>query len=277
MSRPFRIIIAGDIVGSAGRDMVARVLVDYRRRVGGELLIANGENAAGGYGITPALVRELVAAGVDVITSGNHIWSKKELPPAWHAWPQLIRPANYPDGAPGHGYFIIETRIGKIGVTNLEGRVFMKPLPCPFQKADQLLAGPLAECAFTVLDMHAEATSEKQAIARYLDGRIGAVVGTHTHVQTADERILTGGTAYITDLGMTGASEGVIGFDETEVLHKFLTQRPGPMNSTDRVPELRGVVIDVDPATCRAIRIERLHLTHDGTIRSGPSVPVEQA
>jgi 2',3'-cyclic-nucleotide 2'-phosphodiesterase len=256
-----RILFIGDIFGSPGRRAVRELLPGIVARHAPDLVLANGENAAAGFGITPKLVDELLGAGVEVLTSGNHIWDRKEIVPylAEHADGPLLRPANFPDGAPGQGLILGRTRNSiPYAVMNLQGRVFMQSIECPFRGADGLLKLIPAEVKIRILDMHAETTSEKMALGWYMDGRVTAVLGTHTHIPTADERVLPGGTAYITDVGMTGPYDSVIGIDKQMVIEKFLNQLPARFEVARDDVRLCGVMIEADPATGRAISIERI-------------------
>ena len=260
-----KILFIGDIFGQPGRRAVKEILPRLVEEYSPDLVLANGENAAAGFGITPALVEELLGLGIAVLTSGNHIWDKKEILPylADHADGRLLRPANYPSGpgqAPGHGLYLGRTRAGlEYALMNLQGRVFMPTIDCPFRTADALLQQVPAGVKLRILDMHAEATSEKIAMGWYLDGRMTAVVGTHTHVPTADERILPNGTAFQTDIGMTGAYDSVIGFRPDEALHRFLLNTPRKLEVAKRDIRMSGAMIEVDEATGRAARIVRIH------------------
>ncbi|MBM4283773.1 MAG: TIGR00282 family metallophosphoesterase [Deltaproteobacteria bacterium] len=249
------ILFIGDIVGSPGRRAVEELLPRLVDQHAIDLVVANGENAAGGVGITPPVAEQLLAMGVDVLTSGNHIWKHKEIIPYLEDTDRLLRPANYPPGTPGRGWTVVETAVGqKAAVVNLEGRVFMNPLECPFRTVDQVLASLPAEVRAVVVDMHAEATSEKLAMGWYLDGRVSAVIGTHTHVQTADARVLPRGTGYITDVGMTGPVDSVIGMKTEVILQRFLTQLPQPFKVASQDVQLQAVVINLDLAgRCREI------------------------
>jgi metallophosphoesterase (TIGR00282 family) len=249
------IFFIGDIVGSPGRRAVEELLPKVVDRYLIDLVVANGENAAGGIGITPQVAEMLLNSGIDLLTSGNHIWKHKEILPYLDDTDRLLRPANYPPATPGRGYTIIETAAKeKAAVINLEGRVFMSPLECPFRTVASILAALPADLSVILVDMHAEATSEKLAMGWYLDGRVSAVIGTHTHVQTADERILPGGTGYITDAGMTGPINSVIGMKKEVILERFLTQRPQPFKVASQDIQLQGVVLDVDSkGRCREI------------------------
>ena len=241
------IFFIGDIVGSPGRRAVEELLPKVVDRYFIDLVVANGENAAGGIGITPQVAEQLLNNGIDLLTSGNHIWKHKEILPYLDDTDRLLRPANYPPDTPGRGYAVIETAAGeKAAIINLEGRVFMNPLECPFRTVDSILAALPRDIKVTLVDMHAEATSEKLAMGWYLDGRVGAVIGTHTHVQTADERILPGGTGYITDAGMTGPVNSVIGMKKEIILERFLSQRPQPFKVATQDIQMQGVLLEVD-------------------------------
>jgi len=258
---PVNILFIGDIVGKPGRQAIERELHRLVDRYRVDLVIANGENAAGGFGLTVETAKELFEHGVQLFTSGNHIWDKKD---AWDyitREQRLVRPANYPPGTPGQGSTVIRTAGGvKVGVINLEGRVFMNNLECPFRTADSEIEKLRQETPIILVDFHAEATSEKSSLGWYLDGRVSAVIGTHTHVQTADERILPGGTAYLTDAGMTGAFESVIGVRKDEPIQKFLTQLPAKFEVAKKDIRLNGAVISVDESTGRALAIERVNV-----------------
>jgi metallophosphoesterase (TIGR00282 family) len=251
------ILFIGDIFASPGRRIVADHLQDIVQSNGIDLAIANAENAAGGFGITPSIAEELFGLGLDVLTSGNHVWDKRELFDYFARQPRLLRPANYPD-APGRGVIAIEARNGvKCAVLNLQGRTYMPPIDCPFRTADRLLAELDPAIKVKFVDFHAEVTSEKVAMGWYLDGRVSAVVGTHTHIPTADTRILPGGTAYQTDCGMTGPYGSVIGVDTAIILQKFLTGLPVRMEASKNSPELHAVIVDVDESTGKARAIRR--------------------
>ena len=254
------ILFIGDIFGRPGRTLVADHLRDLIERHGLDLVIANGENAAAGFGITPRLAGELLALGIDVLTSGNHIWDRREILEFLPQEPRLLRPANYVSG-PGHGLYRGTARSGiEYAVLNLQGRVFMGQSDCPFRTADRELEQLPASCKIRIVDMHAEATSEKLAMGWYLDGRVTAVVGTHTHVPTADECVLPQGTAYITDIGMTGPYDSVIGINKETILQKFLTQMPAKFDAAEGDARLMAVLIRADAETGRALSIERLQL-----------------
>jgi len=256
-----RILFIGDILGHPGRRIVKDTLPLLREELQPDLVLANAENAAAGFGITPSLVEELLDLDIAVLTSGNHIWDKKEIYPYFRDQinGRLLRPANYPGDAPGRGLYVGKTPAGSgYAVINLQGRVFMPALDCPFRKADELLCSIPEDVKIRIVDIHAEATSEKQALGWYLDGRVTAVLGTHTHVPTADETILPQGTAYLTDLGMTGPYESVIGMDRESVIHRFLTQMPARFEVAKGDVRLSGVLLEADPETGRAISIQRI-------------------
>ncbi|NJD90462.1 MAG: TIGR00282 family metallophosphoesterase [Geobacter sp.] len=258
---PVNILFIGDIVGKPGRQAVSRELHRLVDRYNIDMVIANGENASGGFGITTESARELFACGVHLFTSGNHIWDKKEALEYLKKEERIIRPANYPEGAPGKGGTVFTTPGGvKVGVLNLEGRVFMDALDCPFRAADREVAALAAVTPIIIVDFHAEATSEKSSLGWYLDGRVSAVVGTHTHVQTADERLLTAGTAYISDVGMTGAFDSVIGVRKDEPIYRFLTQLPAKFEVAKKDIRMNAVVLTIDETSGRALGIERINI-----------------
>lgn len=231
-----------------------------------DLTIVNGENSAGGNGITQNSLDELYQAGADVITSGNHIWDKKDVLQFIDHEPFLIRPANYPEGAPGKGYCIYPLKAKNIGVINLSGRAFMPPLDCPFQKIDEILRELKGKCDTIILDMHAETTSEKMAMGWYLDGKVTCVVGTHTHIQTADERILPQGTAYITDLGMVGPWNSVLGVEAERILYKFQTGMPVRFELADGPNVFSAVLLTVSDENGNAEKIERIMIQESETL-----------
>ena len=260
-----RILFIGDIVGKAGREAIEGVLEKVVAGYKIEFTVANGENAAGGMGITPSIAVEILDQGVDVLTSGNHIWAKKEIVPFLDEELRILRPANYPPKVPGRGSGIFHSRNGqKLGVLNLEGRVFMKHLDCPFRVGEREAESLRKETNVILVDFHAEATSEKMAMGWFLDGKVSAVLGTHTHVQTSDERILSEGTAYISDVGMTGPMDSVIGIRKEIALERLLTQIPWKFDVAKKGIELQGVVIDVDSKTGRSENIERIKVPLDG-------------
>ena len=262
--RSLRILFIGDIVGSLGRQIVANRLADVVEARQVDLVIANGENAASGFGITPRLAEELFAAGIEVLTGGNHIWDRKEILEYIPGQPRLLRPANFPDTSPGSGLYIGAARNGvPYAVVNLQGRVFMAANDCPFRAADREIARIPASVRVILVDIHAETTSEKEAMGWYLDGRVSAVLGTHTHVATADEKILPGGTAFQTDVGMTGPHNGVIGMEKTAILRKFLEGLPTRFDVATGDVQMNTVLLDIDEATGRALAIERLRFRAD--------------
>ncbi len=259
---PVKILFVGDIVGKPGRQALSRELHRLVDRHSIDVVIANGENAAGGFGLTVEVAKELFGHGIHLLTGGNHIWDKKEQVSFILSDPRIIRPANYPAGAPGVGSAIITTPGGvKVAVLNLEGRIFMKSLECPFLIADREIERLKQETAIIFVDFHAEATSEKSALGWYLDGRITALVGTHTHVQTADDRILPQGTAFLTDAGMTGSFDSVIGMGKEETIHRFLTQLPSKFEVGKKDIRLNAVVIGVDEVSGKALSIERVNMS----------------
>ncbi len=256
-----KILYIGDIFGQPGRRVVKETLPELLKECAPDLVLANVENAAAGFGITPQLVDELLDLGIEVLTSGNHIWDKKEilLYLAEHTDGRMLRPANYPPGVPGPGHYVGQTR-GGIGyaVINLQGRVFMPSIDCPFRGADALLKLIPESVKIRLVDFHAEATSEKVALGWYLDGRVTAVVGTHTHIPTADETVLPEGTAYITDLGMSGPYDSVIGVDKEAIIKKFLNQIPARFEVAKGDARLSAVLIQADAETGRATSIQRI-------------------
>jgi len=257
-----RILFIGDIVGQPGRQMVARHLKTLVAEHGAEIVLANAENAAGGFGITPSVGEELLGLGIDLLTTGNHVWDKKEVEGYLAKESRLLRPANYPEETPGVGVQILRKSGWMLGVLNLQGRAFLPSIDCPFKAADRELLQLQRVTDSILVDFHAEATAEKQAFARYLDGRVSAVVGTHTHVQTADEQILPGCTAYVTDVGMTGPRNSVIGIKPEEAIQRFITQMPRKFTVPHGPTQLCAVVIDVGQ-NGRAQRIRRLQVSDD--------------
>ncbi|WP_020676674.1 TIGR00282 family metallophosphoesterase [Geopsychrobacter electrodiphilus] len=254
-----KLLFVGDVVGQAGRQILEQKLSSLIDRHFVDLVVVNAENAAAGYGLTLSVMGELYKAGAHVLTSGNHIWDKKEILDVLDRDKRLLRPHNYPEGLPGRGYGIYETAAGlKVAVVNLEGRVFMKNLDCPFKTADRILTDLSGKADMILVDFHAEATSEKQALGHYLDGRVSAVVGTHTHVQTADEKILIGGTGYLTDAGMTGAQDAIIGNQKEPALQRFLTQLPVRLEVAKKDPLLCAVLITINEETGHCEAIERI-------------------
>ena len=260
MTRPLTILCVGDVFGEPGRRAVAHLLPRLKKQHVADLAIVNVENAAAGFGVTPAIARDILDHGADVMTSGNHIWDKKEIIEYIVKENLLLRPANFPPGAPGAGSIVVKAGPHRVAVLNLMGRVFLPSLDCPFRKADDEIAHLRQETAIIIVDMHAEATSESQAMGWYLDGRVSAVVGTHRHVQTADERILPKGTAYITDLGMTGPTDSIIGVDPAIALQRFVSQMPNRFEPAKGPAALHGAVLRIDPETGRGLSIERLRV-----------------
>lgn len=253
-----KIFMAGDIVGGVGRTAFARIMAEMKAKGQVDCIVANAENAAGGRGITRPLADELFAAGADVLTLGDHAWDQKDLVPVIDREPRLLRPANFAAGCPGHGWVNIDTPKGRVTVISLIGRVFMSPYDCPFRTVDAILSREPNLGKVIIVEVHAEATSEKTAMGWHLDGRVSVVAGTHTHVQTSDETILPKGTAYITDLGMTGPHRSVIGRTVETILPMFLTGMPSKFEvATDDV-RVEGILVDVDESTGRARRIIRI-------------------
>jgi metallophosphoesterase (TIGR00282 family) len=256
-----RILFIGDIVGKPGRQAVEGILEKLISDYGIEFTIANGENAAGGMGMTPPIAIDFLNQGVDVLTSGNHIWAKKEIIPFLDEESRILRPANYPAQVPGRGSGVFPSSNGKkVGVLNLEGRVFMKHLDCPFRVAEKEIEALRQQTNIIIVDFHAEATSEKMAMGWFLNGKVSAVLGTHTHVQTSDERILNEGTAYITDVGMTGPLASVIGIRKQVALERLLTQIPWKFDVATEEIELQGVVVEVDIETGKSKDIVRIRI-----------------
>jgi metallophosphoesterase (TIGR00282 family) len=258
------IFFIGDIVGSPGRKIVHDRLADILAQRQVDLCIANGENSASGFGITPRIAEELFASGIEVLSGGNHVWDRKEILEYFPHEPRLLRPANFPEGSPGSGLYVGRTKNGTgYAVLNLQGRTYMTPIEDPFRTATRELARIPRDIQVIFVDMHAEATSEKQAMGWYLDGKVSAVVGTHTHVPTADEHLLPGGTAYITDVGMTGPHDSVIGMDKKGVLQRFLDAMPARFVVAEGDIQMNAVLVDVDESTGRARSIERLNFRID--------------
>lgn len=248
------VLAIGDIVGQPGRKAVYEFLPQLRQEYRPDMIIANAENAAGGFGLTSAIAQELIEAGVHVLTSGNHIWAQKDIIPELDSGIPVLRPLNYPPGVPGKGYLITEGAM----VVNLMGRTFMNDIDCPFRAMDRLLEEVKDRPPVVIVDFHAEATSEKMAMGRYLDGRVSAVLGTHTHVGTIDAQILSGGTAYVTDIGMTGPDDSIIGDDAESVLRRFLTGMPHHLSVGKGRPVFNAILVDVDGSSGRATGIERI-------------------
>ncbi len=256
-----RVLFLGDIFGKPGRRLVYEKLhgLIHEHRI--DFCLANVENAAAGFGITPEIAEELFHAGIDVLTSGNHIWDKRAIVPYLSEQPKLLRPHNYPKGVPGTGIYIGDSNCGvRIGVLNLQGRVFMAPIDCPFNIGLAAIESIRKQTPIIIVDFHAEATSEKQAFGWYMDGRVSAVLGTHTHVQTADERVLPQGTAYITDLGMTGPHDSVIGSVQQLALDRFLYQTPNRLEPATGNLRICGAAFEIDESNGRALSIQRINL-----------------
>jgi hypothetical protein len=249
-----KILAIGDIIGKPGRQAVHKFLHGIRKQYSLNIVIGNAENAAGGFGLTFSTAQELFGDGIDVLTSGNHIFAQREIIPYLDADMPILRPLNYPSGVPGRGYKII----GRTLVVNLIGRTFMSNYDCPFRTMDKLLADLTPKPPVIIVDFHAEATSEKVALGRYLDGRVSAVLGTHTHVGTIDAQILPGGTAYVTDIGMTGPTDSIIGDDADAVIQRFLTQMPHHLSVGKGKPVLNAVIVQVDENSGKATGIERI-------------------
>ena len=251
-----KVLMIGDIVGRAGRRAVRKTIGNLKTKV--DFIIANGENAAGGFGLTKKVVDELVGYGIDLLTTGNHVWDNKEIFDFIEDTDYVIRPHNYPSQTPGLGFKIIEKDNFKLGVINLIGRVYLGNFACPFQAADKIINKLNNKTDAIIVDFHAEATSEKQALGKYLDGKVTAVLGTHTHVQTADEKIFSKGTAYMTDVGFSGASDSILGMDSEAPIKKFLQQTPQKFKVGTGDTELSGVIIEVNKETRKAQAIKRI-------------------
>ncbi|GAA4701388.1 TIGR00282 family metallophosphoesterase [Brevibacillus fulvus] len=258
-----KLLFVGDIMGSAGREMVRDYLPRLKRKYDPTFIVVNGENAAHGRGITEKICRELFEAGAEAITMGNHTWDNREIFDFIDQEPRLIRPANFPEGTPGKGITYIKHPVGELAVINLQGRAFLPPLECPFATAVQLVEQAKKRTKYIFVDFHAEATSEKQALAWYLDGKISALVGTHTHVQTGDERILPQGTGYLTDVGMTGPRDGILGMEREAVIKKFLTQLPVRFEVATGRTQLNAVLLTLDKATGKTTKLERIRIDDD--------------
>jgi hypothetical protein len=256
-----KILFIGDIVGKPGRRAVSEFVPSLISERKIDLVIANCENAAAGFGVTREIVEELYGSRIDVLTSGNHIWNKKEVLDFIGDYETLLRPANYPATTPGSGAVLIPTTKGEyVGVLNLAGRIFMHPVDCPFVTAKNKIAELKAKTKVIIVDIHAEATSEKRAMGWYLDGEVSAVLGTHTHVQTADEEILPQGTAYISDVGMTGPFDSVIGVKKETIIERFLTQMPNKFDVAKGDNRMQGVILDIDAISGKANSIERISI-----------------
>jgi 2',3'-cyclic-nucleotide 2'-phosphodiesterase len=257
------ILFIGDVVGSPGRDMVSEYLPKLKAKYRPTLTIVNGENAANGKGITEKIYRGFLESGAQVVTLGNHTWDNKEIFEFIDSAKKLIRPANFPEETPGTGIVFVNCNGQEVAVINLQGRTFLPPIDCPFKKVDELIEEARKRTSVIFVDFHAEATSEKQAMGWYLDGRVSVVVGTHTHVQTADNRILPKGTAYITDVGMTGPYDGILGVEREAVLKRFKTTLPVRFEVTGGRAQLNGVIVELDKTTGQAKKIERILINED--------------
>lgn len=253
MQNEIRVLFLGDVIGKPGRKAVER----FVKEVNADFKIINGENLAGGIGITPSVALEVLGYGIDVITTGNHVWKKREIQPFLMEERRVIRPLNYPPGTPGFGHITVEKNGKGICVANIQGQVFMSPTICPFRAMDEFLSGR-DENVPVIVDFHAEATSEKVAMGWFLEGRVAAALGTHTHVQTSDDRVLEKGTGYITDVGMTGPVDSVIGMDRMTVLERFTTQLPQKFEVARGDVEVQGVLLTINAETRRCVSIERI-------------------
>jgi hypothetical protein len=264
-----KILFVGDIVGSPGREMVKKYLPKLKATYQPAVTIVNGENSAGGKGITEKIAKDLFEMGAQVITLGNHTWDQKNTGEFLNRATNVIRPANFPQDTPGKGYTIIKVNQTKIGVINLQGRTYLPAIDCPFKKADELIKSIRQETPIIIVDFHAEATSEKEAMGWYLDGKVSTVLGTHTHVQTADERILPKGTAYITDVGMTGPQNGILGMKKEAIIYRFLTAMPARFEVLKEEPfQLNAVLVTVDPETGLSTDIVRIRIDQDHPFES---------
>jgi len=259
-----KILFVGDIFGRPGRKVASEFIPKIRERENVDFCIANGENVAGGYGITENCLRKLFSYGVDVVTSGNHVWDRPDADQVLSGYPRLLRPANYPPGVAGNGNYIVELDDGsRVGVINLQGRIFMPPIDCPFRVADRIIEQWRNETDCIIVDFHAEATSEKIALGWFLDGRVSAVLGTHTHVMTADERILPGGTAFISDVGMTGPHKSIIGVRVDQSLSRIIKQVPSRFTPATQWLTFSAVLVEIDDSTGKALSIKRIVETKD--------------
>ncbi|GAB7388331.1 TIGR00282 family metallophosphoesterase [Bacillaceae bacterium] len=258
-----RILFVGDVVGSTGRQMLQEMLPRLRKKWNPALTIVNGENAAGGRGINRKITNEFFEWGAQVITMGNHVWDNKEIFDFIDEEEKIVRPANFPPGTPGRGYTLVPVKQYDVAVVNLQGRTFLPSLECPFRTAEAIVEEVRKKTNLIFVDFHAEATSEKQAMGWFLDGKVSAVIGTHTHVQTGDERILPKGTAYMTDVGMVGAYDGILGMEKEAVLKKFLTQLPIRFEVEKGRAQLNAVLIDVDEQSGKAEAIQRIRIDDD--------------
>ncbi|MCZ8512291.1 TIGR00282 family metallophosphoesterase [Paenibacillus filicis] len=261
-----RILFIGDIVGSVGRKALKTCLPKLKVKYNPKWIVANGENAAAGRGITSAITKEIFELGVHGITMGNHTWDQKEIFDFIDKEERMVRPANFPQGTPGRGFTILKGKDSELAIVNLQGRTFLPPLDCPFDKALEIVEQVKKRTKFVLVDFHAEATSEKIAMGWHLDGKVSAVVGTHTHVQTNDERILPQGTAFVTDVGMVGPRDGILGMERTAVLQKFKTQLPVRFVVDEGKWHFHAVCIDLDPSTGLGQRIQLIRMDEDGVL-----------
>jgi metallophosphoesterase (TIGR00282 family) len=272
------VLFIADIFGSPGRRAVRDLVPELVSSMGIDFLIANVENAASGFGVTKDIIEELKSLGVEAMTSGNHIWDRKEALPLLDQEPLLLRPHNYPPGVPGRGVHLFKTKAGvSVGIVNLMGRVFMRELDCPFRAAEREVAILRETTPNIIVDFHAEATAEKIALAYYLDGRVSAVLGTHTHVQTADERILSGGTGFITDAGMTGPHDSIIGVRKDQAIQKFLNLLPTRFEPATGDTKLQGVFLDIDESSGRCRHIERISIAFEPATAQAAAQSAAQA
>src|SRR6266702_7745240 len=267
-----KLLFLGDIVGEPGRRAVIETVPRLREERGIDFIVANGENAANGRGITPKITIDLLRCGIAVITTGDHIWDQKEIIPFIDTEPRLLRPVNYPNGAPGNGSIVLETAKGKIGVINVQGRTFMQPiLDNPFRAVEAAVTKMLSETPNIIVDAHGETTSEKIALGRFLDGKVSAVIGTHTHVQTADEQIFPGGTAFLCDAGMCGPVNSILGRAVDPIMNRFISNLPASFPVAAGEVRLRGALIQIDETTGCALRITRID--EPGLVRSASQEP----
>ncbi|ATO47870.1 MULTISPECIES: TIGR00282 family metallophosphoesterase [Brevibacillus] len=255
-----KLLFIGDIVGSPGREIVKEYVPRLKRKYTPDLIVVNGENAAHGRGITRKIANEFFQVGVQAITMGNHTWDNREIFDFIDEDSRIVRPANFPEGTPGRGLTYVQTHLGEVAIINVQGRTFLPPLMCPFETAEQLVEEARKRTKYIFVDVHAEATSEKQALGWYLDGKISAMVGTHTHVQTGDERILPNGTGYITDAGMCGPTDGILGMERSAVIMKFLTQLPVRFEVAEGPTQLNGVLFTLDKSTGKTTKIDRIRI-----------------
>jgi len=272
-----KFIFLGDVVGEPGRKAVIDTVPVFKKEQGIDFVIVNGENAAAGRGITPKITIDLLRAGISVITTGDHIWDQKEIIPYIDTEPRLLRPINYPDKTPGQGSIVLETAKGKIGVINVQGRTFMQPiLENPFRVMDEAVSRMLVETQVIFVDCHAETTSEKIAMGRFLDGKVSAIIGTHTHTQTADEQIFPGGTAFLCDAGMCGPSQSILGRDIEPIVARFITNLPVNFPVAKGPVKIHGALIEIDEATGRALSIKRVAQDYVPPPASAPASPAPQ-